>query len=45
MTFLVTIYLAKKCLPWCLLNKHKKCVQLGELYKTLQICKKSVPLD
>ena len=35
--FLVTVYLAKKCLPWFLLNKYKKCVSLNEVSKTLGI--------
>ena len=45
MAFLVTLYLAKMCLPWCLLNKQKKCVSPSEVSKTLGICKKPLPLN
>ena len=41
MTFLVAVYLAKKSLLWCLLNKQKMCVSLIEVPETLGIYKKS----
>ena len=34
MTFLLAVYLAKKCLSWCLLNKERKCASLSEFSKT-----------
>lgn len=37
MYFLETFYLVKMCLPWCLLNKQKKCISLNEISKTLRI--------
>ena len=41
----VTVYQAKNCLPWFLLNKQKKCVSLSEVSKTLGIDKKSRPFQ
>ena len=32
---MLTVYLAKKCLPWYLLEKQKKCLSLSEVSKTL----------
>ena len=45
MEFLLTVYLAKKCLPRCLLDKQRKCVSLSEDSKTLGIYEKPVPLN
>ena len=45
MDFLVSLYMVKKSLPWCLLKKQKKCVCLSEVSKPLGIYKKTVPLN
>ena len=36
---MLTVYLAKKCLPWYLREKQKKCLSLSEVSKTLGIYK------
>ena len=40
MAFFVTVYLAKKCLCWCLPDKQEKRLYLSEVYNILVICKK-----
>ena len=45
MAFLATVYLAKNCLPCCLLNKQKECASVREVSKTVGIYKKTLPLN
>ena len=45
MEFLATVYLVKKRLTWCLLNKQKKCTSLNEVSETLGIYKKTILLN